>query len=741
MIAFVIVVLAVVATAVDATPHADASSSSTSQHQYRILTNAEAGTIIHPLIPHRVHLDRRRRELREEHGAAFDAVGELLHRSPPRPGVSRRSLTPEDLKSIIASTTSHGGLIRGAGVWTHRALQQQMGALYQGYGTHYIDLWVGSPTPQRQTVIVDTGSGVTAFPCEECDGCGDDYHTDNYYRHSESSSFRPLGCDECTRGYCASVANSQKCRISMSYAEGSSWTAYEAVDLCYAGGPHHDALAVNGPMTNQDASTVDHVDPDDASQFAFELNFGCQVSITGLFITQLADGIMGMENEDTSFWRQMHSKGAIPRPEFSLCFSRSDDAEREGTGAGAITLGGVDTRLHQSPMVFAKNTKGSGFYSVHLKAVFLRAGGGMSAQTTKSDADRLHKIPLSEDQLNNGNVIVDSGTTDSYFNRALDGPFKQIWRELTGHDYDHNPIEISPEEIAALPTILMVMSGYDANEGDEPMDDPDNVVGYAGNTVLSSNPRDVVLAIPASHYLEYDPDIGKYVARFYTDEGSGSVLGANAMMGHDVFFDNGRGRIGFAESDCDYVSLLLNEEGSISVAPVANAESNKIVVPVDEGPTSEEEEEEEEFEIQNDDYQEGEGIDDGVVTDDEITMEEAMGGYVPNESSEKNSNNPYQVFGNDKPDQEEGIVTTSFASEVFEDMKHECSSAGCRGIAALFILGAVAIVIAGIRRTMARRRVVRQYHEAELEISDLALNSDSDDEGGYADEPRMREIS
>lgn len=754
MIAFVIVVLAVVATAADATPHADASSSSsTSQRQYRILTNAEAGTIIHPLIPHRVHLDRRRRELREEHGADLDAVGEqLLTRLSPRPGVSRRSLTPVDLELMIASSSSHGGLIRGAGGgWTHRALQQQMGALYQGYGTHYIDLWVGSPTPQRQTVIVDTGSGVTAFPCEECDGCGDDYHTDNYYRHTESTTFRPLGCDECTRGSCASVANSQKCRISMSYAEGSSWTAYEAVDLCYAGGPHHDALAMNGPMTNPDASMVDHVDPDDASQFAFELNFGCQVSITGLFITQLADGIMGMENEGTSFWKQMHSKGAIPRPEFSLCFSRSDDADREGTGAGAMTLGGVDTRLHQSPMVFAKNTKGSGFYSVHLKAVFLRAGGGRSAQTTQADADRLHRIPLNEDQLNNGNVIVDSGTTDSYFNRALDGPFKEIWRELTGHEYNHNPIEISPEEIAALPTILMVMSGYDAYVGDEPTEDPDTVVGYAGNTVLSSNPRDIVLAIPASHYLEYDPDIGQYVARFYTDEGSGSVLGANAMMGHDVFFDNGRGRIGFAESDCDYVSLLLNEEGSISVAPVANAESNKVVVPVDEGPTSEEEVGESEF--QNDDYQEGEGIDDGVVTDDEIAMEESMEGYIPDESyegeategyadesSEKNNNNPYQVFGNDKPDQEEGSVSTSFASEIFEDMKHECSSAGCRGIAALFILGAVAIVIAGIRRTLARRRVVRQYHEAELEISDLALNSDSDDEG-YADEPRNRGIS
>lgn len=36
----------------------------------------------------------------------------------------------------------------------------EVGGLYQGYGTHYVDLWVGTP-PQRQTVIVDTGSGVT----------------------------------------------------------------------------------------------------------------------------------------------------------------------------------------------------------------------------------------------------------------------------------------------------------------------------------------------------------------------------------------------------------------------------------------------------------------------------------------------------------------------------------------------------------------------------------------------------
>ena len=40
--------------------------------------------------------------------------------------------------------------------------------LSQGYGTHFANIWVGSPTPQRKTVIVDTGSHYTAFPCSGC---------------------------------------------------------------------------------------------------------------------------------------------------------------------------------------------------------------------------------------------------------------------------------------------------------------------------------------------------------------------------------------------------------------------------------------------------------------------------------------------------------------------------------------------------------------------------------------------
>ena len=770
-------------------------------HQHRILTNSETGTITHPLISHKTQLERRRRELHEKFGE--DILGHIDTTLPPRPHVSRHSQLPNINEDIInhylrsKSTTNNNHddddgeekqqqqkQLNFDDEDERRKLQQQMGALYQGYGTHYVDVWVGSPIPQRQTVIVDTGSGVTAFPCEECHGCGNDggnaYHTDNYFKESQSVTFRPLDCNECFRGYCATMDNTKKCKISMSYAEGSSWAAYEAMDLCYAGGPHDKALEMIGPMTNAEDITLDHIDPVDAYEFAFELAFGCQVSITGLFITQLADGIMGMENEKTSFWKQMHLKNAIPRPEFSLCFSRSNDADRDGTGAGAMTLGGVDPRLHMNPMVFARNVKPSGFYAVNLKAVYLREGGGVSAQTTKADMGRYHKLNLSSSQLNSGNVIVDSGTTDTYMNRAIGGPFKELYKELTGSTYSHSPLSLTPAEIDKLPTIILVMEGINLNVGDEATGDPNDIAGYAGDSGLSTDPKDVVLSIPASHYLEYDGDTGKYVPRFYTEEGSGSVLGANAMMGHDVYFDVARGRIGFAESDCDYATLLLKEGGISVPSPKVSTEEEEVVesaepqpeetpvptpdptpVPtpaptplVTESPTpapapshviAEEEEIEQMEEEQAAEEQMAE------IEEEEAEAyaaeHEEMTSTDDYDDSSNNESTPYELFDNNKPSQQGkhggmGGGIEDMAYEILDDMKHECSSAGCRGIAALFIFAAVAIVIMGIRRAMSRRRMMRQYQEAELEISDLALDSDSDDEdGGYADEPRSHQIT
>lgn len=91
---------------------------------------------------------------------------------------------------------------------------------------------------------------------------------------------------------------------------------------------------------------------------------------------------------------------------------------------------------------------------------------------------------------------------------------------------------------------------------------PDEVVGFAGKTLSRDSPRDVLLAIPPHHYMEYDPKTEKYTSRIYFTEQSGGVLGANAMMGHDILFDWENRRIGFAESSCDQSSVTeLNQVG------------------------------------------------------------------------------------------------------------------------------------------------------------------------------------
>jgi hypothetical protein len=72
-----------------------------------------------------------------------------------------------------------------------------------------------------------------------------------------------------------SCSGTDQCKLSVSYQEGSSWSAFEASDTVYVGGPR---------------DTANEWDPG-----SFQFRFGCQTHLTGLFKTQLTDRISGME--------------------------------------------------------------------------------------------------------------------------------------------------------------------------------------------------------------------------------------------------------------------------------------------------------------------------------------------------------------------------------------------------------------------------------------------------------------
>jgi len=436
----------------------------------------------------------------------------------------RRRLDNENFETIMDNESGEQGQL----------FDTEVDALFQGYGTHYVDLWVGTP-PQRQTVIVDTGSSVTAFPCEECIDCGDGYHVDKYFNEDDSSSFHRVECGECILGSCNSALS--QCTVSVAYQEGSSWYAYEAQDLVYTGGPHDIA----------------------SDEDNFPMNFGCQTRLTGLFKTQLADGIMGMEMKTDSYWHQWyhHFKDDNYEKKFSLCFARQSAASRDGTHAGAMTMGGTDLRLHGSKMLYVNQYQESGWFVVRIAKIFLRSHGGMHAVVDVDSNPEdvvIKQVDVSETSINSGNIILDSGTTDTYLSSSIMAPFQVAWKELTGFDYSNAGTELSDEDIANLPTVLFQLRA-------EPTLNEDSLPGLVGELDPLA-PKDVIVAMPPTHYMEYSSKKKLYTSRLYFDESQGGVLGANFMMGHEILFDVEHQIVGFSESSCDYTSVSPEEEST-----------------------------------------------------------------------------------------------------------------------------------------------------------------------------------
>lgn len=237
------------------------------------------------------------------------------------------------------------------------------GNLYT-YAYYFADIYVGSPTSQRVSVIVDTGSSLCGFPCTDCEHCGE--HLDPPFDPSASETAQYIPCDascydKCLDGYCS---------YEKAYAEGSSISGVWFRDWAQLG----DLLRPN-PKVNA--------------------TLGCHLDERKLFYTQVVNGIMGLSPRATDQGKttflatlfQDHATGVDGA--FSLCLAE---------WGGLLTVGGYNSSVHAegAQLQWTPMDMQLGYYSIRVTVLNL---GGVDLV---SGADAF------------GNTVVDSGTSYTY---------------------------------------------------------------------------------------------------------------------------------------------------------------------------------------------------------------------------------------------------------------------------------------------------------------------------------------
>ena len=141
-------------------------------------------------------------------------------------------------------------------------------------GYYYLEAYVGTP-PQKKALIIDTGSHITIFDCEECLNCGK--HLYQPFKHSVSSSFEYVTPNKvyfnwnCNKRF----VTDSRCTFTQLYSENSSYSGYYAVDN----------FLFENEVNNSINANLKHI-------------FGCAILETNLFISQEVDGIIGFGVSD-----------------------------------------------------------------------------------------------------------------------------------------------------------------------------------------------------------------------------------------------------------------------------------------------------------------------------------------------------------------------------------------------------------------------------------------------------------
>lgn len=213
-------------------------------------------------------------------------------------------------------------------------------------GYYYVNVMVGTP-PQVKSLILDTGSHQTIFPCEGCTNCRD--HLNSIFQTSQSSTFSFVDPSQTYLGWkCENGRQANKCPFQQGYTEGSSYSGYFGMDV----------FKFESEEGAPPARNSNHI-------------FGCAMKETGEFYTQEVDGIIGIGVLNPLEYSLPPTiidteilEGRIPKSFFSICIAHN---------GGKMRFGSANKQLHlptAAPLVLDSSRMNWGSqYNVELQAI------------------------------------------------------------------------------------------------------------------------------------------------------------------------------------------------------------------------------------------------------------------------------------------------------------------------------------------------------------------------------------